>query len=234
MEESIERWEEVLNRALAWRFEAPCGLDHLLAGEVDPHAEEEAAWIRAQAQELKAVERFALAVVDVVAREIEDLAEDRETEIEGWHCRVVKTLHLRDDLEAVRVYLQLAYDPKALLIALRGLDYHIGGAFGRLLRSTHIQGLDEDERLVKARSTSPEVWWTMTNVEKGQVEAVIRLYTYDPVIITTEEYEDLLREVQNKAITDILTLGDRILLRLLKDQELRYHDAKARNAYRNK
>ena len=63
-------------------------------------------------------------------------------------------------------------------------------------------------------------------------EAVIRLHAYDPFIITTKEYEGLLRELQARALAGDLTLGDRIVAKLLHEHAWRYHEAKEQNAAR--
>lgn len=63
-------------------------------------------------------------------------------------------------------------------------------------------------------------------------EAVIRLHAYDPVIITTDEYEQLAREVRGRILAGDAGISDRICLRLLEEHESRYYEAKEQNAHR--
>lgn len=64
------------------------------------------------------------------------------------------------------------------------------------------------------------------------VEAVIRLILYDPPIFTTDEWESMVRQHNAMAMAD----PDNILLCitacLIKNQESRYHEAKAQNEWR--
>lgn len=62
--------------------------------------------------------------------------------------------------------------------------------------------------------------------------AVIRLHTYEPCILTTEEFEALDKEVTARAIVDDRSIGDRILHRLLVEHMPRYFEAKRLNAAR--
>lgn len=71
-----------------------------------------------------------------------------------------------------------------------------------------------------------------TEKKQAPAEAVIRLHAYDPFIITTREYEGLLRELQSRALAGDLTLGDRIVAKLLHEHASRYHEAKEQNAAR--
>lgn len=61
------------------------------------------------------------------------------------------------------------------------------------------------------------------------MEAVIRMLTYEPCILTTEEYERLQREVIAQEIADPGTVGNRILAKLLAEHHGRYVTAKERN-----
>lgn len=63
-------------------------------------------------------------------------------------------------------------------------------------------------------------------------EAVIRLHAYDPVILTTAEYEQLQAEVRGRIVAGVAGISDRICLRLLEEHASRYHEAKAVNAAR--
>lgn len=64
------------------------------------------------------------------------------------------------------------------------------------------------------------------------LEAVIRLIAYEPCIITTQEYEELQKEVQGRVFAGIAGVGDRILLKLLEEHSSRYHLCVARNQER--
>jgi hypothetical protein len=71
-----------------------------------------------------------------------------------------------------------------------------------------------------------------TEKKQAPVEAVIRLHAYDPFIITTREYEKLLGELQARTLAGDLTLGDRIVARLLHEHASRYFEAKEQNQAR--
>jgi len=62
-------------------------------------------------------------------------------------------------------------------------------------------------------------------------KSVIRLVTYEPTILTTDEFERLMSEVAATAMADPGTVGNRILQRLVKEHHSRYVVAKERNAY---
>lgn len=55
-------------------------------------------------------------------------------------------------------------------------------------------------------------------------EMVIRLYLYSIITITTEEYDELVRELEIKQLTGTITKGDQILANLLHDRRDRYHE----------
>lgn len=59
---------------------------------------------------------------------------------------------------------------------------------------------------------------------------VIRLYFDSMICITTEEYEDLIRELEIKRWTDTATKGDAILAYVLHAVTPRYHEIKAHRA----
>jgi len=63
-----------------------------------------------------------------------------------------------------------------------------------------------------------------------RLEAVIRLHSYEPFVITTQEYEELQKELICRAHVDDMTLGDKILARLLQEHHSRYRECKERNA----
>lgn len=63
-------------------------------------------------------------------------------------------------------------------------------------------------------------------------EAVIRLYTCEPVILTTDEYERLQREVFGRVLAGDPGISDRICLKLLEEHAPRYYEAKEQNARR--
>ena len=60
--------------------------------------------------------------------------------------------------------------------------------------------------------------------------AMIRMQTFEPCIITTEEYEAIQRDVRGRILAGDAGVGDRILLTLLEEHASRYSEAKARNA----
>lgn len=64
-------------------------------------------------------------------------------------------------------------------------------------------------------------------------DAVIRMHAYEPCILTTEEFEELEREVTARVLVDKTTPGDRILARMLIENRWRYHEAREINAARN-
>jgi len=62
-----------------------------------------------------------------------------------------------------------------------------------------------------------------------KIERLIRLVTYDPLIITTDEYEQLRRETLARILVGDIGIGERICARLLYEHEGRYCIAKAQN-----
>lgn len=63
----------------------------------------------------------------------------------------------------------------------------------------------------------------------SRVEALIRLYTCDAMTFTTQEYEQIERDVLGRAIASCSELGDKVLYKLLCEHRGRYHEAKERN-----
>ena len=59
--------------------------------------------------------------------------------------------------------------------------------------------------------------------------AMIRMYTCDAEVLTTEEFESLKHEVTARCIADDVSVGERILARLIVEHEGRYYEAKAQN-----
>ena len=55
-------------------------------------------------------------------------------------------------------------------------------------------------------------------------EKLVGMYAHRPFYLTAEEYETLQKELMARAIVGDTGLGDRILLRLLQDNQLRYHE----------
>lgn len=53
-------------------------------------------------------------------------------------------------------------------------------------------------------------------------QMVIRLYCDTGICITTDEYAEMVRELQIKQMTHTLTKGDRILAAVLHDMNWRY------------
>lgn len=64
------------------------------------------------------------------------------------------------------------------------------------------------------------------------IEAVIRLQTYEPITISTEEYDQLQREVKGRILAGDPGISDRICLQLLEEHASRYHEAKHINIKR--
>lgn len=60
-------------------------------------------------------------------------------------------------------------------------------------------------------------------------EAVIRMLTLEPCILTTDEYEALQREVRGRVFTQSDEVGDRILFKLLNEYYGRYIEAWEQN-----
>ena len=58
--------------------------------------------------------------------------------------------------------------------------------------------------------------------KERDVEPLIRLHAYEPSTVTYQEYEELVDELHIKAMVDELTLGDKILARLLRAHFGRY------------
>lgn len=63
-------------------------------------------------------------------------------------------------------------------------------------------------------------------------QMVIRLYFDSGICITTEEYEELVRELEIKHMTGTITKGDQILAHVLHYVGHRYHEIKAKRAYK--
>jgi hypothetical protein len=60
--------------------------------------------------------------------------------------------------------------------------------------------------------------------------AMIRMHTYEPCVLSTQDYERLEREVRGRILAYDAGIGDHILLRLLEEHRPRYFEAKAQNA----
>lgn len=58
-------------------------------------------------------------------------------------------------------------------------------------------------------------------------EGVIRMYL-NPPIVTCKEYEEIRHELEARAFAGDITLGDRILAKLLVDHNWRYVECKMR------
>ena len=56
------------------------------------------------------------------------------------------------------------------------------------------------------------------------IEPVINLRFYDPLVITSEEYEAIRNEVLASAVVDEKTPALRVLARLILDNEWRYNE----------
>lgn len=56
---------------------------------------------------------------------------------------------------------------------------------------------------------------------------VIRLQMYSLQVLTWEEYEQIVKELQARNLAGDITKGDRILAKILNDVEGRYHEVKA-------
>lgn len=69
----------------------------------------------------------------------------------------------------------------------------------------------------------------MARKKSKKPEAVIRLHTYEPCIITTDEYEELQKEVKGRVLAGIGGISDRICLKLLEEHYSRWYEAKAQN-----
>lgn len=59
-----------------------------------------------------------------------------------------------------------------------------------------------------------------------KLEPVINLHFYTPCVITTEEYEQIVREVVARTMTDTPGAAERILSHLLVDNQSRYYECK--------
>ena len=66
------------------------------------------------------------------------------------------------------------------------------------------------------------------------IEAVINVYIFGPHIITTDEYEQIEREVMAEYVVNDVTPGTRILARIVLDNAYRYNEAKATNDARRR
>jgi hypothetical protein len=61
------------------------------------------------------------------------------------------------------------------------------------------------------------------------MEALIRMCTCDACILTTEEFESLVKELASHYIADDMTVADRICCRLVYEHYGRYHEAVIKN-----
>lgn len=57
-------------------------------------------------------------------------------------------------------------------------------------------------------------------------EKVIRLQLYDGWIVTVAEYKQMKKELESRIIAQDVQLGDKILAKILLDNEWRYHEIK--------
>ena len=69
-------------------------------------------------------------------------------------------------------------------------------------------------------------------MSRKPVEAVIRLYFCDPCILTTQQYEQVKKDVEARAIAGVSEVGDRVLAKLLLEHRSRYVEAKEINLHR--
>lgn len=58
------------------------------------------------------------------------------------------------------------------------------------------------------------------------IEPVICLHVYTPHEITTEEYDQILKDVMARCASGLSEPGDRVLIHLLKVNDLRYEECK--------
>lgn len=58
---------------------------------------------------------------------------------------------------------------------------------------------------------------------------LIRLHAYEPCVITTEEYEEIRRNLEYRILMGDTHPGDRIIAKLLAENEFRYHECKEQN-----
>jgi hypothetical protein len=63
-------------------------------------------------------------------------------------------------------------------------------------------------------------------VKRDSAKKLIGMYAHRPFYLTAEEYEGLQKELMARALVGDTGLGDQILLRLLEDNEPRYHEAR--------
>lgn len=64
------------------------------------------------------------------------------------------------------------------------------------------------------------------------IEAVIRMHAYQPSILTTNEFEQLLREVRGRVLADDAGVSDKILMRMIDENQGRYFEATDTNKAR--
>lgn len=57
-------------------------------------------------------------------------------------------------------------------------------------------------------------------------EPLIRMHAFEPAILTAGEFERLTKEIWVRAVSDEPQMSDRILLRMLYDNSLRYFEVK--------
>lgn len=65
------------------------------------------------------------------------------------------------------------------------------------------------------------------------IEALINVHLCRAIILTTDEYEQLSKEVIARALAQDVTLAERILAQILDDNAPRYHEAKRQNERSN-
>jgi hypothetical protein len=133
-------------------------LDAMLRGESVGPGQREQQWARQlNREELRSVERLAVAEAELLDEELESLGSSALVDEPEWQADMLDVLHLRDDLEGVWLLLRSGGGGDVLEGLLESIDEQ-----GRLcIKALPIwQGPESDQRLQRAAVVNPEGWWT--------------------------------------------------------------------------
>ena len=160
---SQDPWNDAVAVGMYRRLHEPSSADSaaqavedLLAGRVSPQTGPPLAWLDGMTTaQLQTVEDLALAEVDLIHAQIEQLGRDVVPDSEEWREDLLEILHRRDDLEGVRGILFERDRSTRLNAALTALDA-IGSRF---VGTTPDVAPFDDERLNRTWLRDASAWW---------------------------------------------------------------------------
>jgi hypothetical protein len=131
-------------------------IEALRRGVVDPELAAPRRWVRAlPAEALHTLERLALAEIDILHADLEQLEGAVDGDAPGWPVDWIAACRSRDDLEGVALLLREAGRGEGVERALGRVD-----RTGRRLHAgIPLRRIPRDERLTRAAQRDAEAWW---------------------------------------------------------------------------